>query len=89
MDSDDDLYDEFGNYIGGSDAENSNDDLPSVIDEQSDHEEQQEERDENHQSSSTSLIKSTIDSNTSETIYIGQDQEISNEPVIKPIEEKK
>lgn len=89
MDSDDDLYDEFGNYIGGSDAENSNDDLPSVIDEQSDHEEQQEERDENHQSSSTSLIKSTIDSNTSETIYIDKIKKYQMNQLLNQLKKKK
>ncbi|RCK55018.1 Pre-mRNA-splicing factor cwf10 [Candida viswanathii] len=85
MDSDDDLYDEFGNYIGGSDAENSNDDLPSLAIEHSDNEEEVPVQ----QSTSTSLIKSTIQSTAAETIYIGQDQEISNDPVIQPVIDKK
>ncbi|EMG50801.1 hypothetical protein G210_0745 [Candida maltosa Xu316] len=84
MDEDDDIYDEFGNLIENSSDEEFN----------------EPERDESQalvvEDSSKSLIKSSIPTSTAETIYIDQvvsdetnNNNLLDEPVIKPINEKK
>ncbi|CAX43702.1 U5 small nuclear ribonucleoprotein component, putative [Candida dubliniensis CD36] len=94
---DEDLYDEFGNYIGDSldSSDNDDDDLssfhpPSINDNEYSEEEEHEEEEDEEDNNNTALIKSNIATNQGETIYIqSQTQSLSNQPIIQPIYEKK
>ncbi|KHC72372.1 small GTP-binding protein domain [Candida albicans P75016] len=107
---DEDLYDEFGNYIGDSldssdndDDDENQDDLfaaaqpPSINDNEYSQDEEEEDANGKSQlvktittnSNDTALVKTNIDTNQAETIYIqSQTQSLSNQPIIQPNHEK-
>ena len=108
---DEDLYDEFGNYIGDSldssdndDDDENQDDLfaaaqPPSINDNEYLQDEEEEEDANGKSqlvkttttnsNDTALVKTNIDTNQAETIYIqSQTQSLSNQPIIQPNHEK-
>ncbi|KAG7661868.1 SNU114 [[Candida] subhashii] len=90
MDSDDELYDEFGNLIGEpSDSEDEVSSLPDL--QQVEEEDVSDEEVIEEETQQQALVKHTIDTDQSETVYIQSQATIapSNEPVIKPRIEKR